>query len=241
MAENKSSLPNILQNVLSAANSDQSFVIPPSIFDNHYNIVTSFILDGLSKAYPAGVDILLPFIKSKKIPVTNGYVQLPEEYRNLLGAPSINVNTAGKDCSDTIVIDTAAEFKTANLKAGCKTYPIEIVSKSEWDNRTTSGYAFPTYENPIGLFIAEKRIKVCPYDLAVVEVTYIKRENKYRYNYIVQPDDTYIYDVTNSVETEWDSPCSALLFKGCLSLYSAYAKDNSLTDYSQILNNAGLF
>jgi len=241
MAENKSSLQNILQSVLSIGNAEQNFAYPPYQFDNHYNIVTSFVLDGLSKIYPSSVDILLPFIQSKKIPVTNGYVQLPDEYRNLLGAPSINVNPAGKDCSDTIVIDTAAEFKTANLKGGCKTYPIQIVSKAEWDDRTTSGYAFPTYENPIGMFIGEKRIKVCPYDLAVVEVTFAKKEEKYRYGYIVQPDDTFIYDPTTSVPTQWDTPASALLFKGCLALYAAYAKDNQLSDYSQILNGAGLF
>lgn len=241
MAENKSSLQNILQSVLSVAQSEQNFAYPPYIFDNHYNIVTSFILDGLSKIYPSMLDIILPFIQSKKIPVTNGYVKLPEEYRNLLGAPSITVNPAGKDCSDTIIIDTASEFKTANLKAGCKTYPIQIVSKEEWDDRTTSGYAFPTYSNPIGMFIGEKKIKVCPYDLAVVEVTYVKKEQLYRYGYIIQPDDTFIYNEATSVPSEWDTQAAAMLFKGCLSLYAAYSRDNSTSDYSTLLNNAGLF
>ena len=241
MAENKSSLPNILQSVLSVGNSEQNFAYPPYQFDNHYNIVTSFLIDGLSKAYPYLLDALLPFIMSKKIPVTNGYVQLPDEYRNLLGAPSITVKPDGKDCSDTVVIDTASEFKTANLKGGCKSYFIDIVDKNTWDARTTSEYAFPTYENPIGMFIGERRIKVCPYDLAVVEVTFAKKEEKYRYGYIVQPDDTFIYDPTTSVPTQWDSAASALLFKGCLSLYGAYSKDNSLSDYSGVLNNAGLF
>jgi len=241
MEENKSSLPNILQSVLSVAMSEQNFAYPPNVFDSHYNIVTSFLLDGLSKIYPAQVDNLIPFIAVKKIPVTNGYVQLPDEYRNLLGAPSITVNPAGKDCGDPIVIDTASEFKTANLKAGCKTYPIQIVSKEEWDDRTTSGYAFPTYENPIGMYIGEKRIKVCPYDLAVVEVTYTKKEEKYRYGYITQPDDTFIYDAATSVPTQWDTSAAALLFKGCLALYSAYSRDKSISDFSQVLNQAGLF
>lgn len=242
MAEtNKASLPNILQAVLSVGNSEQNAAYPPYVFDNHYNIVTFFLLDGLAATYPAGVDILKPFIQSNRIPVTAGYIQLPEQYRNLLGAPSINVNPKGQDCNDPIIIDTEAEFKTANRKAGCKTYPIEIVDKNTWDNRTTSGYAFPTYENAIGMFIGNNRIKVCPYDLASVEVTYVKKEKLYRYGYIMQPDDTFIYNEATSIPTEWDTAASSLLFRGTLALYAAYAKDNSLSDYSQVLNKLGLF
>ena len=231
----------MLKSVVSVANIEQSSVYPPGIFDSHYNIVTSFILDYLAKNYPVGTDIGLPFFKYQRIPVTNGYIQLPEEYRNMLGAPSINLKPDGTDCSDPIIIDTAREFELAKLKGGCKTYFLEMVSKSEWDARTSSSYAFPTSDKPIGLFIGDRRIKVCPYNISNVEVAFFRREKIYRYGYIMQPDDTYIYDVTTSVESEWTDSAASLLTRGCFALYSAYSKDPSAREFSQVLNQAGLF
>lgn len=243
MAGNKSSLSNVLQAVLSVANAEQNSTYPPLTYQNHYNIVTSFLLDKLSALYPAHQDILLGFMEQKKISVTDGYIQLPDTYRNLLGSPSILVKKDGSDCSDSnaVVIDTESEFKTAIKKSGCKTVPIEIVDKSEWDYRTTSLYAFPTLKNPIGLYIAEKRIKVCPYDLAKVDVLYVKNEDIYTVAYITQPDDTFLIDESNTSEVQWDSNAFEYLFKGIFALYSAYSRDQSLTNYSQILNQAGLF
>lgn len=240
MAENKSSLKNILQAVLSIGNAEQNSAYPPSIFQTQYNIVTSFLIDGLVKVYPDKQDILLPFMVVDKIPVTSGYIQLKENYRNRLGVPSINVNPDGKDCGDGAII-TENQFNTDKLKAGCKSVPVEIVSKDEWDYRTTSSYAFPTYENPIGLYIGDRRIKLCPYDLARVEVTYAKKESIYVLGYITQPDDTFLVDEATSVNTEWTDAAAAYLFKGCLALYGAYSRDNSLTEYSQILDKLGLF
>lgn len=241
MATNKSGLENMLNAVLSVANSEQNSSYPASVFSNHYNIVTSFLLDAGAEIYPSHSDAFLNFFQYKKIPVTSGYVQLPPEYRNLIGAPSINIRADGKDCGEGPVIDTKSEFKTAVMKAGCKTYPIQIVSKEEWDDRTTSGYAFPTYTNPIGLWIGERRLKICPYDLASVEVAYLKKEKLYRYGYITQPDDTFIFDPATSEESIWDEAAFSLLFKGCLALYANYSRDNSISNYSQILNQSGLF
>lgn len=230
----------MLKSVLSVGNAEQNFAYPPSVFSNHVNIVTAFILDNLTILYPKYADALLPFIEKKMIPVTDGYVQLPSDYRNLLGAPSIQVKN-GKDCNDPVVIDTASEFKTAKLKAGCQSVPIVMVDKGQWDDRTTSGYAYPTLESPIGLFDSKKRIKVCPYDIARVEILYVKKEKIYQYGYITQPDDTYIYDEATSVESEWEEPAFELLFKGIFALYSAWSRDNSILEYSIILNKAGLF
>lgn len=238
---NKSSLENILKAVLSVAATEQNAAYPPFVFERHFNIVTSFLLDAGAQIYPEKVDVFLPFIEQKKIPVTNGYVQLPEEYRNLLGAPSIQANKEGKDCSDAVIIDTPREFELSKLKAGCKTYSIQIVDKSEWDDLTTSKYAYPTFQKPIGLFIGERRIKVCPHDLVAVEVTYLKKEKIYRYGYITQPDDTFIFDATTSIESEWLDPAFKPLFKGCLALYSAFCQDRELKEFHQILQNSTLF
>lgn len=238
---NKASLQYILQQVLSVANAEQNFAYPPTVFANHYNIVTSFLLDTLAKIYPSNLDPLLPFIVVKKIPVKSGYVILPDDYRTILGAPSISVKKDGRDClcDDPVVIDTETEFKTAQRKAGCKTRPITIVDKSEWDYRTTSTYAFPTLDNPIGIFEGAK-IKVCPYDLATVELMYIKKELIGVYGYIMQPDDTYINDPATTIEVGWEEDASQFLFKGCLSLYSAYAQSKELNDYVNVLKQIGL-
>jgi hypothetical protein len=252
---NKSSLENVLKSVLSIGNAEQNMAYSPQTFDNHYNIVTAFILDQLSILYPAYIDALLPFIGVKKIAVTDGHVLLPDDYRNLLGAPSISIKPGGGNCEDNspVIIDTASEFKTANLKAGCRSVPITMVSKGEWDYRTTSEYAFPTYTDPIGMFsapilstsgttdVVKKSIKVCPYDIARVEVMYTKKEQIYRYGYIVQPDDTFIFDGTTSVDSPWEEAAFELLFKGVFALYSAYSRDNAIMEFSQILNKAGLF
>lgn len=237
---NKSSLENVLKAVLSVGNAEQNFAYAPYVFDNHFNIVTSFMLDQFAIHYPRHQDAFLPFIVKKSIPVTDGHVILPDDYRNILGVPSISITPDKKDCSDPVIIDTKSEFKTANLKAGCKTYPVEIVDKRTWDARTTSSYAYPTYEKPIGIFEGRK-IKVCPYDLSRVQLLYIKKENIYRYGYITQPDDTYLYDQATSVESEWTEAAFELLFKGVSSLYAAYSRDNALVEWNALLSKAGLF
>jgi hypothetical protein len=237
---NKSSLDNVLRSVLSVGNAEQNMAYAPFVFDNHFNIVTAFLLDRLSDSYPQFQDALLPFIKSKKILVMSGYVNLPDDYRNLIGAPSISVKPGGGNCDDNaIIIDTKSEFKTATLKGGCRSVPITIVSKKEWDYRTTSEYAFPTYTDPIGMFVG-KQIKVCPYDITAVELMYVKKEKIYRYGYIMQPDDTYLYDAATSEESEWEEAAFEFLFRGCFALYSAYSRDNAITEWSMILNKAGL-
>lgn len=239
---NNASLNNVLTAILAVGNKEANQQYAPAIYQSHYQTTTSFILDKLAEIYPIGVDLVLPFIKVEKIPVTNGFVKLPDDYRNLLGAPSISLKPDGSDCLDNnpVVIDTASEFKTANLKAGCKTVPIEIVSKGEWDYRTTSTYAFPTLENPIGMFNG-KQIKVCPYDLSRVELMYIKKEDTVLFKYITQPDDTYIFDPNGSVEAGWQDAAFKPLFKGILALYSAYLSDQALSNFSQVLNQTSLF
>lgn len=239
---NKSTLDNVLQSVLAVANSEANMAYAPRIFQSHFNAVTSFLIDTLVEKYPEKTDILLPFFMSKKIPVTTGYIQLPDQYRDLLGAPSITVKADGSDCSDNnpVIIDTEQEFNQAKLKSGCKTRPIVIVDKSKWDYLTTSTYDFPTYKNPIGMYIGGNRIKVCPYDLGNVEVMYTKKENLYIYKYSMNPDDTYVFNPIGSEESQWDNNAFQYLFKGCLALYSAYASDPNLSNFTQVLKNEGI-
>lgn len=242
MAENKSSLDNVLRDVLAIGNKEANLAYPPTIYSSHFNITTSFIIDHSVANYPEAIDLLRPFVRTKKIKVKDGLIELPDDYRNLLGAPSI---AAKKDksgeCGDPVVIDTESEFKLAVMKSSCQTRPIEMLDEETWDYRTTSEYDFPTYWNPIGVFQGANSFKVCPFDLGTVEMRYVKRENIYLYNYEIQPDDTYIFKADGSVESEWTNAAHSLLVRGVLSLYSAYQRDPSISDYSKILNQAGLF
>lgn len=241
MANNtKSGLDNLVKAVLGVGNQEQNLFWPPHIISSQINTVTSLLLDKLVENYPQDQDMLLPFIVNKKIPVADGYVPLPDNYRNLIGAPSITVRQDGSDCgSDPVIIDTEREFTIAKLKSGCKTRPVVIVDKKKWDNLVTSTYAAPTYTDPIGMF-AGKRIKVCPYDLKAVDVTYCVNENIYVYGYIMQPDDTFIFDPDTSIDTQWGDAAFSKLFTSMLALYSAWSRDNTLTDWARILHNEGI-
>lgn len=235
----KSGLENILRSVVDVVNKEQNQQVPPSVFDSWFNAVTSFLIDNLVKIYPLNAEILIPFLATEKIAVTNGYVQFPDDkFRDFLSA-SINVKPDGSDCSD-VPMDKA-QFEASKLKGGCKTRPITLVDRNKWDWRVTSTYAFPTIEDPIGIYIGDNRLKVCPYNLPKVELNYVKKEKLYRYGYIMQPDDTYIFNKNTSTESEWGDNAFSYLFKGCLALASDYLRDNQLREASAILNERGLF
>lgn len=239
---NRSSLENMLRSLVDVGNKEQNQQIPPRVFDSIYNITTSFAKSSLVKAYPVGLDILRPFMRSKVIHVEKGLVKLPPDYRDMLGRPSISARKEGNsECAEVTKIEDANEFRLANLKSGCESRPIDMLTQDEWDDRTTSEYAYPTYWDPIGCFFDATTFRVCPFDIAQVSVRYVVDEKLYRYGYINQPDDTYIYDKQTSVESEWGDNAFPALFKGCLALYSMYLRDPLLTNGSQILNQIGLF
>lgn len=241
---NKSSLDNIVKSVLSVANAEQNMSWSPNIITSQYNVVTSLLLSKLIEDFEddgSKLDMLMSFMKIKKIPVTDGYIQLPDDYRNLLGRPAINVRPDGKDCmDDSPPINSPQTFKVANLKAGCRTVYIDIVPQNEFDDRTISTYAFPTIDAPIGCIFNNQQIKVCPYDLGKVEVRYTRQENLVNYGYIMQPDDTFLFDKNTSVESEWTSAAFTPIFNAMLALYGAYVKDNTLTDWATILREKGI-
>lgn len=242
-AINKCSLQNILSSVLGVANAEQNMAYPPYIFDDQFNTVTSLLISALVKTYPVGLDMLRPFVKTVPLPVTDGYVVLPDDYRNMLRAA---ISAKGGDeesveCKDNpVIIDTPQEVKLATLKSGCKSRPLEPLSDQEWDYRTTSSYKAPTYWNPIRCFFGADKFKVCPFDVGKVELTYVRQEKVYRYGYITQPDDTFIFDLATSIESEWSSAAFDKIFPAMVSLYSAYVANPELTNWTQILHDKGI-
>ena len=244
MANDNVKLDLMLRSILSVANEDQNFFYSPKIYSDQYNAVTGLLLSELCKVFPSRQDLfdmIFPFMETQVIMVKNGYIELPDNYRNLLGSPSISVRPDGSSlCDKPIIIDTESEFKVANLKGGCKSRPVKMVPISEWDYLTSSTYNFPTYNDPIGCFFSTKRFKVCPYDIGKVEVRYARQEKKVLYNYISQPDDTFLFNPIGSEESEWTNAAFTPLFNGLVTLYSAYAKDNELTNWAVILSQKGI-
>lgn len=233
-----STLENIVKSILGVGNKEANQQWPPYIIDAQFNTVTGFLISRLVESYPIGQDILRPFIKTEKIPAKNGYVTLPEDYRNKLGAGiSVKKDSSG-ECDE---IQTAQTFKSDELKGGCKSKFIEFLPESEWDDRTSSTYKFPTFDAPIACFFGADKFKVCPYNIGVVELRYVRKEKQVKYGYILQPDDTFIYDVNTSEESEWENASFDKLFTGMFVLYSAYLRDNTLMDWSVLLKEKKIF
>lgn len=240
----KCGLNNLLSALMSTAPAEQNMVYPPGIFGSQVNFVSSLLISALAKSYPSNqsvIDILDPFVKVEIIPVKNGYVQLPDDYRNLLGSPMMFTNPKSTgECVDNVEPLTAQTFKSGVLKSGCRLTPIIIKDQSEFADLTRSTYKFPTYEFPIAFFSGKKQLKICPYDCSKVAVMYVINEPIYSFGYIQQPDDTYIYDSTTSVDTDWGNNAFEPLIKGLVSLYSAYTNNKNLSDWSQILNQGNI-
>lgn len=240
----KSSLDSMLQSILSVSATEQSMNYSPKIYSDQYNTVTSLLISALAKSYPLSnekIDVLQPFMVFTRRLVTGGYVQLPDDYRNILGNPSISAKPDGSgECgTPSVKINSLQQFNTEVLKSGCKSRPITIVGQGEWDYLTTSSYKFPTYTDPIGKYVGNK-IQVCPYDLSSVYLLYVKKEKTYRYGYILQPDDTFIFDKDSTIESEFTSAAFDMIFPAMMTLYSAYMRDNTISDWVKTIKQQGI-
>lgn len=245
MPESKASLKNIYSAIAGAVNIEQSLAYPPSVFSSQYNTVTSLLLSKLADIFPddqSVIDIIDPYVVRKIIPVRNGYIQLPtdKDYRNMLGSPLIAAKPdscsecfSGKDLS-------VEEFNDKVVKSGCRKVEVVILSQSEFGYRTQSKYKAPTIDKPIGVFSGSGQIKICPVEVTHVEVMFLEKEETYVYGYDLQPDDTFVYNKNKSTESKWTSAAFEPIFKAMLALYSAYSRDNSLRDWSQIISQQGL-
>lgn len=239
----------MLQSVLSTGLTEQNMTYPPYIYTAQYNAAASYLLSSIAESLPDNqtyIDIVMPFLKKKQLPVKGGIIEIPDDYRNMYGNPGISVREDYTgECSDASNAELEKQFKDSVNKSKCKSRPINIVGQSEWDSRTTSEYNFPTYEYPIGCFFGNeedgsKVLKICPFDIKSVEFRYLRNEKTYLFGYIMQPDDTYIYDAATSVETEFTSAAFKYLYKALNSLYAAYTRDPSAQQWSMILAKEGI-
>lgn len=237
-------MDNVLQSLLSTINKEANNVVPPGQFSNWFNIATSFLISGLAKQYPKNqecIDILDPFIGTEMIPASEGFVQLPDDYRNLLGGPVVFANPKSDGQCVDIEPLTPENFATGVSKGGCNLNPVKIVDQTEFAYLTRSSYNMPTWRDPIAFFSGKKKLKICPFDVSKVGILYVKNEPTFLYSYEMNPDDTYFFKEEGSVESIWGSNAFSYLYKGVLSIYGAYASDPSIRDFSNVLNNSGIF
>lgn len=238
------SLDNMLQSVLSVANEDQSSIYPGSIYSNHYNIATSLVLDLCVKQYPDKpylIDLIDPFVKFQLIPVKDGIATLPDDYRNILGSPYIFANPKNTgSCGDTPDITTKEQFLVVKNTASCKVNPLEIVPQSEFSIRTNSTYNQPNWELPIAYFAGKKQLKVCPFDIPKIYLLYVIQEPIFRYGYFLNPDDTFSFDPSTTVESIWGNSAFDPLFKALCHLYGIYARDQEVKDWATLLSQVNI-
>lgn len=230
--------------VLSVARQNQTNFYSPKIYSDQRNIVESLLLSALVKSYPLNqsiVDQISPFVEVTTVSNTDGYIQLPPNYRNLLGSPVVfaTPDSTG-ECGADIEPLTPENFKLQILKSGCRLNSLTIVPQSEFALRTTSTYDLPTWEEPIGYFLGGNKIKVCPFDITRVGVMYARKEREVVYGYTMNPDDTFVFDESTSVETQFDSSAYEPIFNAMCSLYFAYARDPQMQNWSHILTERGI-
>lgn len=252
-------LDKILKMVLASGNKEQNQHYPPHIFQEHFNLSTSWLVDEIAKLFPTTqsiIDIIRPFLETKDVIVKNGKIEFPENYRHLLGVGMFATddfkNPCGcdeakggnGDCSEfknDPLAPSPLQIQEQAAKRKCISRTVRLVDIDEWDELTTHPYKHPTYKEPIACIFRGDGIKICPYDVPSVEVRYIRQPKQYAYNYTTLPDDTYVFNSSNSVESEWLDNATSYLYKAVSTLYAMYVRDSEMRDYNVELRKIGIF
>lgn len=229
-------LDSVLRKVLSIGNKEQNQHYPPSVFTQHFNIVTNVLLNELCQNYPKTqdyIDLLSPFIDRVPTPVVNGEAKFSKDYRRLL---NVSVFVADKNgglvpCNKDGEFDGDPTEKSKSQKdkeksnGVCSTKEAEMLSTGEWSNRTSHSYKLPKLDRPIGCQFGADTIKVCPYDVVELDIRYVRNPKEYLYGYVELPDGTYQFDLSKSVQSEWGINATEYIVNGVATLYTIYVKD----------------
>ncbi len=243
---NKSSLKIFFELLLRPLDIPQSRVVPPQVFDAIYNCSTAWLIGKIAELWPKDqsyVDIIEPFLRADILPVKNGYVDLPTEYRNFLDVGAlVQSDTTGacKECDEPEYESQAVALRKYNkvIQEGtCVRQAIVEIDQSQWDYITKSEFDKPTFEKPVCAFFGKQKLRVCPADIKTVEFRYLINEQVYRYGYIMLPDDTFIFDPLTSIESEFKNNAFDKLYRPAMALLGVYLHDQNIQNFGQILSD----
>ena len=117
-------MDTILKMVLASGNKEQNQHYPPHIFQQHFNLATSWLIDEIVRLFPKSqelVDLLRPFLETRDAHVKNGIIEFPEGYRHLLGVGCFVADDFKSPCGcDEAKSGNCGEFKNDPLA------PVEV-------------------------------------------------------------------------------------------------------------------
>lgn len=234
---------------MAQANADQNQHYPPSVFTEHFNLATSWLIDEIMKVFPGEqhiVDLVKPFMETKDVIVKYGKIAFPENYRHYTGMAIFTTTDFKNPCGcDEVKQDEnkSDEEIVGEKKAKriCISQDVKLVDIDSWNNLTTHPYKKPTYQKPIACIFQGDGIKICPFDIPSVEIRYIRQPKIYKYGYTPMPDDSYQVNPATTIESEWQDNAMSYLFRAINTLYSGYVRDPEQRDLALQLTKIGLF
>jgi hypothetical protein len=252
-------MQQVLSAVLSQGNKEQNMAYAPRVFNDHFNLVTAFLLSEVAKQFPTSqslIDIARSFLIKKTIPLKNGKVEFPADYRHFLSAAIFVTDdftsncdpVTNKPCDDDTckypndpLAPTMVQEQRSQLKRQCISQAVRMVDIGMFDRLTRHKYKRPTLQKPIGCIMEGDGIKICPYDVPNVELRYLRQPKVYKYGYVMNPDDTYSFNPATTIESEWTDNAMQPLVTACTKLFSVYVRDGELKNYLLELSQAGIF
>lgn len=239
--DNKCSLKIFFELLLQPFNIPQSAVVPPNIFDAVYNVSAGWVLGKIAELFPFDnslVDIAEPFLGVERLIVKKGEVDIPVDFRNFLDCGAYVKEDRKSVCSESMTPALALRAYNQNLvQNGCVRQSITVVDIAQFDLLTKSQFDKPTLEQPIACFFGKKKMKICPTNIEVIDFRYLKNENLVRYGYTMQPDDTFIFNATTSIESQWTNAAFPIMYKAASKLLGVYLRDNNVSNFSYSLSD----
>lgn len=235
-------MDSTLRKVLSQANADQNQSYPPRVFSEHFNIVSDFILDEVNRLFPTNrsvKDIASPFLRVLDVKVINGVITIPADAKHVLGL-TIFIDLTKNSACEKPEGYSQDDIDKSRLSKRIESQDVIFKEQFEYNKLTSSRYKKPKLSKPICCKFKDKEIRISPYNVPMVEMSYLVEPKKYRYGYKMNADDTYYWDPAATIESEWETTAASYLFKGVNVLYANYVRDQEQVSGAQALKQIGL-
>ncbi len=254
--------------ITTASNKEQNAMIPPIVVTSSVNLLSDWILNALVNIFPNSqliFDKARPFLYTRVVPIKNGEITVPGDYRNLLEVSiAVDQNYNGgcscqEECEkgETKVCATDEELedlcnpdsplfnpeKAKLPKQICKYQPVKIVDSDQFADATMSDLYPPSYKVPVGVWLDVNRIKICPTELTHAKLVYVMQPKKYNMTTILMPDDTWQINTADPlyVPLQWERNVAPEFFRGISTILGVHTRDGNLNQALNELKKAGIF